>query len=174
MTEELLTRQAARKVIDDISDIDRGVWVGKIDHLISQILDVRIEEFVEKIDEVLYGESHVSVKHIMLVVCDEYGIDAASLVDPRRFREVVEPRQVCFWIIRNNRATSKLTYAHVGKIFGGKNHATVMHGIKAVNGYIETDRDFRERLMMLLLKLGISTKWDGKELNITRYEDVID
>ena len=40
----------------------------------------------------------------------------------------------------------KLTVSQIGRAMGGKNHATVIHGIRRVNDYLESVEGFRAKV----------------------------
>ncbi len=145
---------------------------SKLSKLFDGVLNARIDAFTKKIDEVLYGESHTSISDIIGEVCSHYMISPEDIVSPRRFRTVVEPRQVAWWIIRHNAATKKLSLEKIGRVFGNKDHATVLYGVKQVNNMIEFDQDFRENLMIIMGRLGITATWNGTKLLITKYETI--
>lgn len=60
-----------------------------------------------------------------------------------RKREVLEPRQIFMWLIRNKTAIS---LKNIGKICGGRDHSTVIHACRLVDDYAATDRRYAARL----------------------------
>lgn len=61
----------------------------------------------------------------------------------KQFRELVEIRQISFFIIRKK--YPEYTYSQIAFFFDKDNHATIIHGIKTVNNLLETNRQFREK-----------------------------
>jgi chromosomal replication initiator protein len=57
-----------------------------------------------------------------------------------RKRELVIPRQLAHCLAK--RKTDE-TLASIGFFFGKKDHATVLYSIKTIDGFMETDKDFR-------------------------------
>tara|TARA_S200002703_G_C3792128_1_gene244467 strand:+ start:78 stop:479 length:402 start_codon:yes stop_codon:yes gene_type:complete len=80
----------------------------------------------------------------------------------RRF-EVVFARGCYFKICRE---LTKNSFQKIGNTLG-KNHATVMHGIKTVNDLIETDKDLKDQFNQLLNKFSEYNKIKEK-MNITQ------
>jgi len=80
----------------------------------------------------------------------------------RRF-EVVFARGCYFKICRE---LTKNSFQKIGNTLG-KNHATVMHGIKTVNDLIETDKDLKDQFDELLNKFSEYNKIKEK-MNITQ------
>lgn len=59
-----------------------------------------------------------------------------------RNRELVFKRQLLMWYLRNN---TNLSLSRIGQICGNKDHATVLHGCKTVENYLEyKDKYFKE------------------------------
>ena len=80
-----------------------------------------------------------SERDLVRVVCDFYGADSNMLDQKTRKREVVLPRQVCMYFIRE--MFPNLTFENIGFIFK-KDHATVMHAIKVMKDLMDTDKAF--------------------------------
>lgn len=75
------------------------------------------------------------------VICAEWGIPPARLYEKTRLRQVVEPRQLMFfWMAKN----TKETLESIGAVYK-KDHATVLHGKRAVENLIETNAEYREK-----------------------------
>ena len=59
-----------------------------------------------------------------------------------RDRSLVFKRQLLMWYLRNN---TNLNLKKIGLICGKKDHATVLHGVKTVDNYLEyKDKYFKE------------------------------
>lgn len=87
------------------------------------------------------------------VVCSVMGIQSQTLYTPTRRREIVMARQIIFFLIRPCYFQS---FDSIGKHYG-KDHATVMHGIKQVTWQIECDKSYRttvERICDLMDGMG--------------------
>jgi hypothetical protein len=87
------------------------------------------------------------------VVCSVLGIQSQMLYTPTRRREIVTARQIIFFLIRPCYFQS---FESIGKHYG-KDHATVMHGIKQATWQIECDRTYAatvERICDLMNEMG--------------------
>ena len=60
-----------------------------------------------------------------------------------RKREVLEPRQIFMWLIRNK---TSISLAQIGRLCGGRDHSTVLNACQMVNDLAETDRRYAARL----------------------------
>jgi chromosomal replication initiation ATPase DnaA len=78
---------------------------------------------------------------------------------------IARPRQVAMWFMRKHAGT---TYMQIGQILGGRNHATVIHGIQTVqrkvrNGDRLLTRQIRDIERILQLPRKLITVNDGEK-----------
>ena len=78
----------------------------------------------------------LSVKEIVKVVCDFYSIDEDSVYEKTRRKEVVKPRQIAMFILRED---FNISYPTIGQKLGGRDHTTVMHSCEKVKIDIKND-----------------------------------
>jgi hypothetical protein len=106
-----------------------------------------------KIQQELENEREVFWSALEDVVCSVLGLQSQTLYTPTRRREIVTARQMIFFLIRPCYFQS---FESIGKHYG-KDHATVMHGIKQATWQIEMDRTYRatvERICELMNAMG--------------------
>ncbi len=78
----------------------------------------------------------LSVKEIVKVVCDFYNIEDSLVYEKTRRKEVLKPRQIAMFILREDFNTS---YPTIGQKLGGRDHTTVMHSCEKVKFDIKND-----------------------------------
>ena len=88
----------------------------------------------------------VSIEDVQKAVEKAYDIDHASLVGSKRHKTVMEARHVAIWL---SRELCDRTLADIGKHFGGRSHATVMHSISVIDETKREDKAFYDRLMQI-------------------------
>lgn len=69
-------------------------------------------------------EESVSADRIIDCVCRYFNVTREELTGKKKTKEVVEPRQICIYLITDMLA---LPLATIGGLFGGRDHTTVMH-----------------------------------------------
>lgn len=84
----------------------------------------------------------VSFDSIEQSVCEFVKITPEELQFKTRKREVVEGRQICHFLSRENKLGS---LREIAFRFGHKDHATVLHSIKTVKELIETNKDYQKK-----------------------------
>jgi chromosomal replication initiator protein len=85
----------------------------------------------------------VSVKHVVSKVAEFYGIDEESIYEKTRRREVVRPRQVIMYILREDFSVS---YPTIGSKLGGRDHTTVIHSCEKVRREVIDDAELAKEI----------------------------
>lgn len=86
---------------------------------------------------------------IISTVADHYDLRKDDLIARTRKSSVSKPRQVAMFLLTNE---LKLTPTYVGRLLGGRNHATVIHGANQVDSKIKTDDDLFGEVLSILEK----------------------
>jgi chromosomal replication initiator protein len=76
-------------------------------------------------------------------VAEAWGVSVEALQSRRRTKDLTVPRQVAMYLIKELLDESLVG---IGRVFGGRDHSTVIHSIRKVEEEIEADRDFAERV----------------------------
>jgi len=98
--------------------------------------NLNINDVKELIKNSTKPKKMVSIKDLIKIVADFYNIDPESICDKTRRKEVVRPRQVTMYILREDFATS---YPTIGDKMGGRDHTTVIHSCEKIKRDIKTD-----------------------------------
>ena len=85
----------------------------------------------------------VSVKHVVSKIAEFYGIDEESIYEKTRRREVVRPRQVIMYILREDFSVS---YPTIGNKLGGRDHTTVIHSCEKVKREVLGDSELAKEI----------------------------
>lgn len=78
----------------------------------------------------------VSIKDIVKIVSDFYNIDEESIYNKTRRKEVVRPRQVVMYILRED---FNISFPSIGEKLGGRDHTTVIHSYEKVKEEVKSD-----------------------------------
>jgi chromosomal replication initiator protein len=85
----------------------------------------------------------VSVKHVVTKIAEFYGIDEESIYEKTRRREVVRPRQVIMYILREDFSVS---YPTIGNKLGGRDHTTVIHSCEKIKKEVGNDSELAKEI----------------------------
>ncbi len=99
------------------------------------------------------NKSHkkITIKDIQLEVSKYYNLQFHELCSKNRSRHISKPRHIAMFL---SKQLTDASYPEIGKLFGGKDHATVIHGVNKIKFLIETDRKVKQDLdnITLILK----------------------
>ncbi|MEM9575746.1 MAG: chromosomal replication initiator protein DnaA [Pseudomonadota bacterium] len=92
------------------------------------------------------SERKITVEEIQRKVSDHYNIRLSDMIGPKRLRSYARPRQVAMYLCK--KLTSR-SLPEIGRRFGGRDHTTVMHGVKRIEELKVQDGQIAEDLEML-------------------------
>lgn len=84
------------------------------------------------------------------IISEAFGVSIDWMKTQSRKRIGVEARQMAMWWRERNTSDS---LADIGNMYGGRDHATVLHAKKTVNNLMETDKIFRAKAEKVLLMI---------------------
>ncbi|MFM2330678.1 MAG: chromosomal replication initiator protein DnaA [Candidatus Parcubacteria bacterium] len=88
-------------------------------------------------------QKNISVKNVVDKVAEFYGIDEESIYEKTRRREVVRPRQVIMYILRED---FNISYPTIGTKLGGRDHTTVIHSYEKIKKEVVVDSDLAKEI----------------------------
>lgn len=84
-----------------------------------------------------------SIKDIIKTVAVFYNIDESDLSNKSRKKEVVKPRQMAMYILRED---YNISFPSIGQKLGGRDHTTVIHSYEKIKNDIKTDNQLVQEL----------------------------
>lgn len=92
------------------------------------------------------NDRRASVEDIQRKVAEHYNIRISDMHSPRRARMVARPRQIAMYLAK---ALTEHSLPEIGRKFGGRDHTTIMHGVRRIEELILTDRNLKENVDLL-------------------------
>jgi chromosomal replication initiator protein len=92
------------------------------------------------------NDRRVTADDIQKRVCDFYNIKLSDMQSSKRTQAVAKPRQVAMYLTKI--LTSK-SLPDIGRMFGGKDHTTVLHSIRKVEAMMKDDRELSNNVETL-------------------------
>jgi chromosomal replication initiator protein len=103
--------------------------------LMNEVLSVASARRI--LSDVLASESKpIEVANIKKIVAEKWGVSVADMDSEKKSRQFVVPRQVAMFIAKN---LTQKSLPVLGKMFGGRDHATVIHACKKVRDMMIAD-----------------------------------
>lgn len=107
---------------------------------------------VDRIDELLGhiyrdGEpKRIRIEDIQRIVSRHYNVSRTELLSNRRTRTIVKPRQVAMYL---SKVLTPRSLPEIGRRFGGRDHTTVLHAVRKIEGLSEVDTTLSREIELL-------------------------
>lgn len=92
----------------------------------------------------------ISFKQIIEAVADFYNIKTQDLMERSRRKDIVKPRQVAMYLMREE---LKASFPGIGEQLGGRDHSTAMHAYEKICRQIEQDETLEQELNNIKSKM---------------------
>ena len=92
----------------------------------------------------------VKIEDIQRVVARQYNVSRADMLSSRRTANVVRPRQVAMYLAKTLTLRS---LPEIGRRFGGRDHTTVLHAVRKIEGLVGNDTALAEEIEVLKRQL---------------------
>ncbi len=101
----------------------------------------------------LLGDTSVRPRtddELLAEIADILGFDVAALKGKSRQRPLVTGRQIAMYVFRNS---TELSYPSIARIFGGRDHTTVIHAVDKIQKLMSERKQIYDQVTDLLQKL---------------------
>ena len=91
-------------------------------------------------------ERKVTIEEIQRKVAEHYNVRLSDLIGPKRLRIIARPRQIAMYL---SKQLTLRSLPEIGRRFGGRDHTTIMHGVRKIEELRSTDSQLAEDLQLL-------------------------
>lgn len=106
-----------------------------------------VEETKELLLQIISRQKRViTAANIIKEVCEFYDIPERQLSERSRRREVVKPRQIAMYLLREDFRGS---FPYIGQKFGGRDHTTAIHAYEKIVKDIKDSQKFADEIQLL-------------------------
>jgi len=88
----------------------------------------------------------VKIEDIQKLVANRFSVTRADILSARRTATVVKPRQIAMYL---SKVLTPRSLPEIGRRFGGRDHTTVLHAVRKIEGLAKTDSSLNEELELL-------------------------
>ncbi len=132
----------ARSVSTNIRDLE-GILTKLLAHSLLHQTEIDERLVCEVLGERGTPMTRITLERIMDVVSEEFGILREHIVGKSRKREVVLARQT---VMHFAKLLTHQSLKSIGAYFAGRDHSTVIHALRTIEGYMDTDPQFNARV----------------------------
>jgi len=95
-----------------------------------------VNEIKDLVKNSIKQKKMLSYKEVVKIISDFYKIEEESIYEKTRKKEVIKPRQVIMYILRED---FSISYPSIGEKLGGRDHTTVIHSCEKIKKEIKID-----------------------------------
>jgi chromosomal replication initiator protein len=88
----------------------------------------------------------VKIEDIQKLVANRFSVTRQDILSARRTATVVKPRQIAMYLAK---VLTPRSLPEIGRRFGGRDHTTVLHAVRKIEGLAKTDTGLNEELELL-------------------------
>lgn len=88
----------------------------------------------------------MSIKEVIKTIADFYSIDESSIYEKTRRKEVVKPRQLIMYVLRED---FDVSYPSIGEKLGGRDHTTVIHSCEKIKNDLKSNDSLVQELKQI-------------------------
>jgi hypothetical protein len=99
---------------------------------------------LQKLELAVFGMERVEapvrrgVREIIKHTAKHYNVPFLDIIAARRTGEIIMPRHVAMYLAKTITGHS---FPYIGRLMGGRDHTTVMHGVRKITAQLEWDDD---------------------------------
>jgi len=138
LEDESVLRIVAERVTDNVRKLEGAlIRIVAYHSLTGRQIDA---DLAVTVLDAMYPETRpatVSIGAIQAAVASYYGLSVSELVSPSRAARIAWPRHVAVHLARQ---LTDASLPEIGRAFGGRNHATVLHACKRVADRLAMDQ----------------------------------
>lgn len=135
----------ARTINGNIRELE-GVINTLLVHIQLKGRELSLNEVRNFIKNSAKPKRTVAVKDIVKIISDFYSIEEESIYEKTRRKEVIKPRQVIMYILRED---FNISYPSIGQKLGGRDHTTVIHSCEKIKVDLKEDQTLFQEISQI-------------------------
>lgn len=127
--------------------------ISKTDHQNLMVNDALISELLGESQKNIQNggvKKHLAPKDVINSVASFFEMPKKVLFSPTRKKTAVLPRHILMYLLRTE---AGLAYEEIGRLLGGRDHTTIIHGVDKISKNITIDQDLQKDVLGIKSKL---------------------
>lgn len=110
-----------------------------------------------------YDKRVPTIAEIQAEACEHFGLQPVDFLSQRRTADLIRPRHITYYLCAT--LTTK-SLPEIGKRLGGRDHTTILHGVRKVEKQKSGDIQMRASIEMLTARLGARDISDKRHVRV--------
>lgn len=103
--------------------------------------------------------ARIPAREVLDFVADKFGLTYSDLCSTRRTREFARPRQLAMYAVYH--LCPHISYPAAGRMLGGRDHTTIIYGVRKITALIETDLSIAAAAHAILSHFTVRSDFHG-------------
>lgn len=92
------------------------------------------------------SDRKLTIEEIQREVAEHYNIRLSDMIGPKRLRTIARPRQIAMYLAKQ---LTPRSLPEIGRRFGGRDHTTIMHGVRKIEELMTMDSQLSDDIQLL-------------------------
>ncbi len=112
---------------------------------------LNLNEIKDLVKNSIKQKKLLSYKEVVKIISDFYKIEENSIYEKTRKKEVIKPRQIIMYILRED---FNISYPSIGEKLGGRDHTTVIHSCEKIKKEVMVDNLLSKEIQEIRSMIG--------------------
>ncbi len=114
--------------------------------------DITMDVAINQLQNIITPDKpkEITAQLIIEVVADHYHISVDQMISKSRTKDISKPRQIAMYLCKNLTDSPLET---IGTLLGGRDHSTIIHGVKSIEVECEQDQSLFENIETIKKKI---------------------
>ena len=108
--------------------------------------ELNINEIKELLKNTSKPRKNISVRDVIRVTSEFYGIEEVAVFEKGRKKEVIKPRQVIMYLLRED---FDISFPSIGDKVGNRDHSTVIHSYEKIKNDLKSDPELVQEISQI-------------------------
>ena len=114
--------------------------------------DITMEVAIRELQNIISPDKprEITPQLVIEIVAEHFNISTDQMISKTRSNDIAKPRQIAMYLCKNMTAAQLET---IGTLLGGRDHSTIIHGIKKITEEYQNDENFHQTIETIKKKI---------------------
>jgi len=140
----------AEKIVTNIRELE-GALIRIVAYASLSDAPINLEMTESALQDIIFTrQKNITISNVIEITATEFNIKSEEIISKKRTQDIALTRQVAMYLCR---MLTDLSLPKIGEEFGGRDHTTVLHAFKKIDGMIAGDNDFKHQVELIKNKI---------------------
>jgi chromosomal replication initiator protein len=132
----------SEKIVTNVRELE-GAYIQVLTYVKATGSEMNIETAAKALGQSIREkfQKNVNINEVLKAVCTYYAIKMSDIKGERRIKELVIPRQIAMYLMKEITHTPYMT---IGAFLGGRDHTTIMHGVERISQDLKKEEKIKQ------------------------------